>query len=271
MIKWMALLWTGIGMILGAAGLFAAPQAELWPRWQAHNPQSQMQVDHQDWDSFLQSYVDTSHPSGVNVVRYSQVSPQDRQALDGYIRYLESIEVSNLSKDEQVAFWVNTYNAVTLDLILDNYPLESIRDIRRPWDTTLVRVEDEDLTLNDIEHRILRPIWNDPRIHYVVNCASIGCPNLQNRAFTRDNWDEMFDQAAIQYINHPRGADFTGRQPVFSSIYDWYEVDFGDSVPSVIAHMKQYAQGSTLDQLLAFEAGGYGRVRYGYDWALNAP
>ncbi|NCN04644.1 MAG: DUF547 domain-containing protein [Spirochaetales bacterium] len=271
MTKWKAYLWAGVLVIFGVTGLFAAPQAELWPRWQAHNPQSQVQVDHRAWDRFLQTYVDTNHPSGVHVVRYPQVSTQDRLALEGYIESLESIEVSNLAKEEQLAYWVNMYNAVTVDLILENYPLESIRDIRRPWDTALVRVENEELTLNDIEHRILRPIWNDPRIHYVVNCASSGCPNLQNRAFTRANWDEMFTQAAIQYINHPRGANFTGRQPVFSSIYDWYGVDFGNTVPSVVAHMKQYAQGSTLDQLLAFESGGYGRVRYEYDWTLNAP
>ena len=91
------------------------------------------------------------------------------------------------------------------------YPVDSIRDISSgffspgPWKKELLNVEGQSLTLNDIEHRILRPIWQDPRIHYAVNCASLGCPNLPVIAFSEDNTDAMLDRAAQQFINHPRG------------------------------------------------------------------
>ena len=256
-------------MLVSLVPLFAAPQAELWPRWEAHNPNSTQVVDHSAWDRFLQQYLVTNDPSGVHLFPYGQVSPADRAILNNYIRSLESTQVSGLNKDEQLAYWVNMYNAVTIQLILNNYPLNSIRNIRRPWDTALVRIEGEQLTLNDIEHRILRPIWKDPRIHYVVNCASIGCPNLQPRAYTSTNWPELFDLAARQFINHPRGVNFSGSRPVFSSIFDWYQVDFGGNIQGVVTHMLNYAEGPTAVALNQFAQSNYGRVRYEYDWNLN--
>ncbi len=257
------------GFLIPTTPAYSAPQAELWPRWEQHNPGSTQIVNHSEWDWFLQKYLVTDDPSGIHLVDYSRVNSADKVRLQSYITSLESTPVSRLNRNEQVAFWVNMYNAVTIHLILDNYPLKSIRDIRRPWDTALVRVENEQLTLNDIEHRILRPIWQDPRIHYVVNCASLGCPNLLPLAYTGENWEQLFERAAREFINHPRAVDFSGNRPVFSSIYNWYAVDFGNSVPSLVSHLRQYADGQTARVLSEFSQGGYGRVRYEYDWNLN--
>ncbi|MFW5812572.1 MAG: DUF547 domain-containing protein, partial [Alkalispirochaetaceae bacterium] len=186
-------------LLLVAAYGVAAPQAELWPRWEAHDPASSATVDHADWGEFLDRYLVTNHPSGVNRVRYGSVSAADRRALQSYIQELEATPVSELNRDEQLAFWINIYNAATVELILANYPVDSIRDIggglmrKGPWDDPLLTVEGEELTLNDVEHRIIRPIWQDERIHYVVNCASIGCPNLYPEPITADNWDRVFE------------------------------------------------------------------------------
>lgn len=249
----------------------AAPQAELWPRWEAHVPGATTTVDHRDWGVFLQRYVVTDTADGVNRVDYSAVSREDRQMLQRYIASLEAVAVSRLDRREQLAFWTNLYNAVTVELILENYPLQSIRRIRRPWDTALVTVEQEPLTLNDIEHRIMRPIWNDPRIHYVVNCASIGCPNLLPVPFTGATWDSLADEAARGYINHPRGIDLSGQRPVFSSIYSWYAVDFGGDIAGVVDHALPYAEAPLAVQLRRFRQEGFpGRVAYEYDWDLNS-
>ena len=258
--------------------LDAAPQAELWPRWLEHDEASVATVDHTEWGLFLDRYLVTRAADGVNRVRYAAVNAEDRQRLKRYIDQLENVPVSRLNRDEQLAYWTNLYNAVTVDLILDHYPVGSIRDIgisgpvfnRHPWDASLVTVEAEPLSLNDIEHRIMRPIWQDPRIHYVVNCASIGCPNLMPAPFTAANWQQLADQAAHEYINHPRGADFSGRRQVLSSIYDWYIADFGGDISGVIAHLLEYAGPELTREAQQFAAGGYrGRVRFDYDWELN--
>lgn len=273
-------LWTFLLLVLIGGGVHGAPQAELWPRWEAHDPSSTETVDHSEWGAFLRRYLVFDTADGVNRVRYAEVTGADRRRLQEYIRYLESVAVSDLNRPEQLAYWTNFYNAITVELILDHYPVDSIRDIgisgtilnRHPWDAPLVTVEGESLTLNEIEHRIMRPIWEDPRIHYVVNCASIGCPNLLPIPFEADTWDTLADEAARAYINHPRGVDFSGRRPLLSSIYDWYEVDFGDDIEGVITHVLLYAEGAVAAGARRFAAGGYrGRVNYEYDWSLNEP
>jgi len=127
--------------------------------------------------------------------------------------------------------------------------------------------EGESLSLNDIEHRILRPIWQDPRIHYAVNCASFSCPNLRGTAFTAGNLEAILDQAARSYVNSRRGVALAGGRLTLSSIYDWYASDFGRNEAEILAHLRQYAKPELASQLAAFK----GRINYAYDWSLNEP
>ena len=156
-------------------------------------------------------------------------------------------------------------------MVLKNYPVDSIRDIRSgffsagPWGLELTRVEGQALTLDDIEHRILRPIWRDPRIHYAVNCASLGCPNLQAQAFSASNSDALLDKGAREYINHPRGAQVVGGELVVSSIYEWFKSDFGGNDNGVIGHLKSYANSTLADSLDKINEIEDDR----YDWRLN--
>ena len=174
------------------------PDADIWHRWAAHDPINPVTVDFSGWERFLQTYVRPTS-EGINVVHYGGVTPDDRRHLDAFLVSVSEIPVTKLRRTEQLAYWINLYNALTVRVILDHYPVVSIRDIDispglfsdGPWDKTLITVEGEELTLNDIEHRILRPIWRDPRIHYAVNCASIGCPNLQAHAFTGSDIDAI--------------------------------------------------------------------------------
>ena len=112
-----------------AVGLAAAPQAELWPRWEAHNPESIAEIDHSEWGALLDEYLVSDRPSGVNRVRYGAVSAGDHRTLQNYLDMLQSTEVSDLNRDEQLAYWINLYNAATMNLIVENYPLDSIRDL----------------------------------------------------------------------------------------------------------------------------------------------
>lgn len=252
--------------------VMAAPSADLWPRWQAHDAGSTKTIDHGAWAEFLLRYGVRSD-DGVNRVRYGAVSPDDKSRLEQYLQRLQALPISKYSRMEQFAYWVNLYNARTVQLILDHYPVKSIRDIRfgwfsfGPWDEKLLSVESEKLSLNDIEHRILRPIWNDNRIHYAVNCASVGCPNLALVPFTAVNTEQLLDESARAYINHPRGVVITADTITASKIYDWYQIDFGNSENSLVEHWLKYAEPGlqkrlkNLDQSIDWE--------YEYDWSLN--
>src|SRR5919106_6221019 len=152
--------------LLAASVILAAPKADLWPRWQKHDPASKQTIDHSPWDTFLRKYLVAPHPSGINRVRYDAVTPEDRTALKGYLQGLQRLPISSHNRNEQKAYWINLYNAFTLELILSRYPVASIQDInispgwfgRGPWGAKLLSVEGEKLSLDDIEHRILRPI-----------------------------------------------------------------------------------------------------------------
>lgn len=127
--------------------------------------------------------------------RYAEVTKEDKTLLNDYLDQLSKLDPREFNRQEQYAYWVNLYNALTVKLILDNYPVASITKLGGlfsfgPWDEKVFTVAGQTLTLNDIEHRILRPIWKDPRTHYAVNCASLGCPNLQSQAFTAQNTEQ---------------------------------------------------------------------------------
>lgn len=243
---------------------FAAPKSDLWAYWNQSNETNNATISHQAWDSILNKYLVASGQH--HLFDYANVSSSDKNALKGYIKNLADIDPRDYSKAQQYAYWVNLYNAITVDLIVDNYPLKSITKLGGlftfgPWGDDVVNIAGKDLTLNDIEHRILRPIWNDPRTHYAVNCASLGCPNLQLSAFTAENTETLLEQAASSFVNNDKGVVVNGNDAQLSSIYEWFVADFGGNEAGVIAHLKQYR----TDLKLTTDS----NIKYDYDWDLN--
>jgi len=261
-------------MIMGLAGsAWAAPGSDLWPKWQAHDNASPRTVDQSVWAGFLRAYLKPG-TDGINRVAYAAVSPADRAKLNADVKRLEAVSVSTLSQAEQRAYWTNLYNELTVEVVLQHYPVKSIRDISLssglfapggPWDAKLLTIEGEPVSLNDIEHRILRPIWQDPRTHYTLNCASLGCPNLHAEPYARATMAKQLDQAAADYVNSPRGYLVREGGLTVSSIYEWYQSDFGGTDAGVIEHLRRYSQPAkraTLDAIRSIK-------RDTYDWALN--
>ena len=244
--------------------LVLAPKADLWPRWQAFNPVSREAIDHRLWDRFLKTYV-KKDSNGVNRVAYGRLGEGGKAALADYLDGMAKTPISLYGRPVQKAFWINLYNALTVRLIIDSYPVTSIQDLDSPWYQKVIEVEGVALTLNDIEHRILRPIWRDARVHYAVNCASIGCPNLIPVAFTGGNISQLLELAAYSYINHPRGVRIKDGNLIVSKIYAWFSEDFGGTQESVIAHLREYAKPGLLDALRGRNA----IDDYEYDWGLN--
>jgi len=250
---------------------FAAPKAELWPRWQANDAQSSTRIDHSAWAQFLNKYLVVSKSGAANLVRYAAVSSADKDSLAQYLAELSAVPMTKLNRSEQKAAWINLYNALTVYTILDHYPVKSIRDIRSgwfssgPWDLKLIKVEGIELSLNDIEHRILRPIWQDNRVHYAVNCASLGCPNLQPEPFTAENSNHLLEKAAHEYVNSLRGIDLAGGKLTLSSIYDWFQADFGGTDATMLAHLEKFAAPALAAKLKRYR----GTISYQYSWDLN--
>jgi len=232
-------------------------------------------VDHAAWNRLLDAYV-VKGKDGLNRVAYKRFKSAGHEALKAYLVKLQATDVRKLGRAEQFAFWVNLYNAKTIDIVLDKYPVASIKDIRLggglfavvtggPWKKQVVTVNGVKLSLDDIEHKILRALFKDARVHYAVNCASVGCPNLRRAAFTGATLEAQLDAGASDYINSPRGFVQKGGGITASKIYTWFKADFGGSAKGAIAHALKYAKPELAAALKA--AGDIND--YAYDWQLN--
>ena len=250
-----------------------AKEGEYWAIWDQANEQSTETIDHSLWQGVLTEYLDDQHPSGINLFDYAAVSDDQRDNLDDYLEYLQEIDPREYTRAEQMAYWVNFYNALTVQVVLENYPARTILTMGDglfsigPWSDELVDVAGQGLTLDDIEHRILRPIWKDYRIHFAVNCASMGCPNLQKAAFTVDNTEALLNQGTVDFLKHPRGLKIKGKKLVLSEIFDWYGVDFGENEQAVLQVLAKHTNPDVSEFLKSYN----GKIKYQYDWKLNKP
>ncbi len=211
----------------------------------------------------------TPGPDGITLFDYAGVAgTADHRAIEAFIAEQTALTPSTFSESEALAYWANLYNAVTLDVVLDEYPIKSIRQFGAfntgPWDRELITVEGEAMSLNDIEHGTMREKYPTPYIHYMVNCASIGCPNLMDRLWSADTLEADKRAAARAYINSDRGLDYDGRTLSVSKIYKWYSDDFG-SKDELRAHLATYATG---EKLQALQSGKPFKGSH-YDWDLN--
>lgn len=265
----------GVVVIFGVPLCSVASASELTDLFREAAPGSAQTVDHSAWDRLLKAYVKPG-ADGLNRSDYAAFKRAGHEDLKLYIRRLESVDSQTLDRREQFAFLVNLYNAKTIDVVLDNYPVKSIKDIslggglvavvtEGPWKAKILNVKGVDLSLDDIEHGILRPMVKDPRVHYAVNCASIGCPNLQTEAFTGAKLDAQLNAAARAYVNHPRGVTVGPNGVVVSSIYSWFKADFGGNDEGVLKHLRTYAAPDLVKQLEAVKS----ISGYVYDWGLN--
>lgn len=222
--------------------------------------------------SFLQTSAQTSilnnllqqHVTKSGVVDYAALKKNESE-LDKYITYLVKTTPDNSwSVNKQKAFWINAYNAYTLKIILKNYPLKSIMDIKEgsktAWKIAFANVGGKEYTLDYIEHDILRKNLFDPRIHVGVNCASGSCPKLFNKAFTAENVDAALEQLMKDFINDPKRNVLSEKKIQISSIFDWFKVDFIKD-GTVVEYIQKYTS-----QKINPKA----KISYlKYDWSLN--
>lgn len=252
----------------------ASLQKSLWPRWEVNNPLSKETISHQIWDDFLKRHVITNDEN-INLISYATLSREDLSVIKKYIQEMAQIDIDNYNRNEQLAYWINIYNALTIQTVASYYPIGDIQEINispglfsnGPWGGTLIRIKDTPLSLDDINNRIIRPIWNDPRTHYTLNDATIGAPNLYNRAYQGTAIEQQLNDAAFAYVNSLRGVEVIEGKLIISKIYDWYEEDFGGSKENIIKHINQFAKEPLLSQLKHITTVD----SYIYNWHINSP
>jgi hypothetical protein len=262
----LALLFCSLALMSSTA---AMPPPVAWERWLPYAAGSMKQVDHGAWDEFLTRYLRIGH-DGVHRIAYGNVTPEDRALLERYLATMAKVRVEDYDRPEQMAFWLNLYNATITAIVLDHYPIASVKDIAHSepataWDLKAAEVDGERMSLNDIEHRILRPIWRDPRIHYALTCAALGCPNLPPEPYTGARLEQQLSHGALTYINNPRCVGVNNGKLELSSLWRWNRDDFGASDLDVIRHLLAYATPSLAMLLQRFD-----RIDGdSFDWRLN--
>ncbi|MFD0989967.1 DUF547 domain-containing protein [Mariniflexile jejuense] len=195
-------------------------------------------VLHELWNNLLQKHV--SNNGNVN---YKSFKTEHKKLLD-YI-YVLNLELSSegfqsFSKEEKLAFWINAYNAMTIDLILRNYPVKSIKDIKNPWEQRLWKLGKKWYNLNDIEHQILRKM-NEPRIHFAIVCASVSCPKLLNEAYTFENLETQLTKASKQFLSDSERNSILENDLKLSKIFQWFSKDFKQN-GSLIDFLNKYSE-----------------------------
>jgi len=203
-----------------------------------------------DYADVLEKYVDDG-----GMVNYAGLS-KDRTELDGYIKSMENPVTDGWGEQDWITFWINAYNARTLQVIIDHYPTEGIRKIPGAWTKLTAPILGEKRTLDDIEHKILRKKYKEPRIHMALVCAAKGCPKLRNEPYVADRLDEQLTDQSRDFLSHPDRFKVDGKTVRISPIFKWFKKDF-DSVNDFIT---QYS-GQDVSGL---------KIKYQhYDWSLN--
>jgi hypothetical protein len=222
-------------------------------------------VDHSVFDKLLKKYVNEK-----GMVNYKGFKKDERE-FNGYLEMLsKNPPAASWSKNEQMAYWINAYNAYTIRLILDYYPLKSIKDIGNviqipfvttPWAKKFIKIGNETISLDNIEHGTLRKNFSDPRIHFALVCAAVSCPKLRNEAFTGSGLEAQLNDQGVDFLNDPAKNAITPKQASLSKILDWYGGDFKTNNATLNDWINKYAKNKlNKDTKISF---------LDYNWSLN--
>jgi len=251
----MRLIFFSILLILVCASIFGCMVKSFYSTSQP--------INHDKWSELLRKHV--NHDGWLDY----QGIQRDTDRFNEYLDLLENNHPNpnTWSKDERMAYWINAYNAFTVKLILDYYPVESIKDIKKGipfvnsvWDIEFIEIEGQSYSLNNIEHGILRPKFNEPRIHFAINCASYSCPVLRREAFEANRLDLQLKDATQTFLFDGERNRLDEFQPKLSKIFSWFKGDFTKN-GSLIEYINLHTP-NPIDS----EA----KIEYiDYDWRLN--
>ncbi|WP_405207539.1 DUF547 domain-containing protein [Aquimarina sp. LLG6339-5] len=210
-------------------------------------------IDHMVWDQLL--LLNVSNDGKVDYKGFIR----DKFLFDKYFTSLSTNYPSeNSENSEKLAYWVNLYNAIVMKMIIDHYPIKSINDLKNPWKKKSITINNIQYSLDDIEHTILRKM-DEPRIHFLLNCAATSSPKLWNRAYTNRNITKALEERTIEYINDPSKNIITNNEVNISKVFDWYAKDFDNG--DIKSYINRYSK-VKIDKS--------SKINYlEYDWSLN--
>ncbi|WP_040396319.1 DUF547 domain-containing protein [Aquimarina agarilytica] len=213
-------------------------------------------VDYSIWNSLLSMYV---KPDGF--VDYKSLKNKEAK-LDEFLAILSNTKINNdWTTNDKIAYWINVYNAFTFKLIVKNYPVSSIKDIDNPWKTEFFKIDGESMSLGHVEHKILRK-FNEPRIHFAINCASYSCPRVIQIPYKGKNLDRLLKRQTTEYINDRKNNEITGYTYKLSKLFSWFGGDFKEENQSITDFINKYSKTKIRNQ----KSKGYVQ----YDWRLNS-
>ena len=230
---------------------------------------------HPLYSSILRDYVSNGW------VNYKSL--KDDKRLQEYVQQLTNTNPDTITdQQDKLAFWINTYNAFTLKIVCDNYPIESINDLhwgglviatilgKTVWAKDLVTINGKDISLNEIEYDIISPTFKDPRVHFALVCASRGCPMLRNEAYEGEKIDSQLNEQARLFLNDPEKNSFdtTQHQATISKIFSWFSEDFGDDDDKVLDYIARYLPPDMADNIRKY-VDDWDIDYQDYDWRLN--
>lgn len=247
-----------------------APQAMYWAFWDSSNEQNRQVINHSQWDEVLRQYAVLDQATGIVSFSYGTLNEKDVKKIRNYVAELEEIDPRGYPKLEQKAYWMNLYNALTVLAVKENY--QSLSDVGfnrgldpSAWNKKRVKVVKQDLSLNDIEHRILRPIFKDHKILFGLNCTTLDCPNLSERAYTAKTIKSQLKTAGVRFINNNIGLRYSDGVLSASRLFSEYMSDFASDEKTLRKVFAHYAQ----DMKALYVLGYTGNINYMRDPRLN--
>lgn len=259
-----------LGIASPGWAFFGAGKASVGPDfWNQSDEDNRRTVDHSRWDRLLQTYVVATADSAVRQFRYTEVTPEDTTKLDGYIADMQKLDPRGYSRQEQLAYWLNLYNAVSVRAVLTHLAGRGVSAVL-PEDfrtRARVKVAGQSLSLAAIEDTILRPVWQDHRIHFGLNCATMDCPNMDSRAYTAATVREQLKTSGIQFINADRGVRYADGKLTVSRLFNIYRNDFAEDQQMLMKVFAHYARDMKALYLLGYT----GEIFYSQDLRLNNP
>ncbi|MCR9178443.1 MAG: DUF547 domain-containing protein [Alphaproteobacteria bacterium] len=239
---------------LGATAVSACIPTSRRDDWTAFRAGASTEVDHRSWALFLDRHT-VEGADGITRVGYATVPYTDRELLEGYLKALASTDTARLDRSEQLAFWINLYNALVVRLVLDHVIVSSPDEIdlglfsAGPKEATLLRIGGRPVSLNGIKRQALRPVFRDPRWHYALCDGALGGPSLRRTPYTGVEIDRALQDSAIGYVSSPRAVTLQGGAQVLNALWRRNMADFGGTLAGVLAEIRLYVDGDIRQAL----------------------
>ncbi len=258
--------------LVSSAVVSAAVETRQIEFWNDFEPSSLIDLDHSPFSEILNKYVISDHPSGIARFNYEAVTEADYAKLERYLDFLQIMEPRQLTQAEAKAYWINLYNAATLRFVVKAVANGRASKIRarglpaRRWRQKIITISEQRLSLEDIMHGVIRPMYNDRRVHYALFFCTLGGADMPKEAFDGDNNEALLTSLETSFLQHSRAVRIEGDSLMLSEIFKQYDTDFATNRRDLIEYLKQ-----RVPDPVAQAMSGVNRIRYDYDETVNAP